>query len=69
MAEAPAALECRLWRILDLPGKANHLVIAEVVGVHIDDAVIADGQVDVTRYRPWRDSATATTPPSVRFSR
>ena len=52
VAEAPAALECRLWRILDLPGKANHLVIAEVVGVHIDDAVIADGKVDVTRYQP-----------------
>ena len=52
VAEAPAALECRVWRILDLPGKANHLVIAEVVGVHIDDAVIADGKVDVTRYQP-----------------
>ena len=52
VAEAPAALECRVWRILDLPGKANHLVIAEVVGVHIDDAVIADGKVDVIRYQP-----------------
>ena len=52
VAEAPAALECRVWRILDLPGKANHLVIAEVVGVHIDDAVITDGKVDVTRYQP-----------------
>ncbi len=52
VAEAPAALECRLWRIVDLPGTANHLVIGEVVGIHIDEAAIAEGKVDVTRYQP-----------------
>ena len=52
VAGAPAALECRLWRIVDLPGIANHLVIGEVVGIHIDEAAIVDGRVDVTRYRP-----------------
>jgi flavin reductase (DIM6/NTAB) family NADH-FMN oxidoreductase RutF len=52
VAEAPAALECRLWRVVELPGEANHMVLGEVVGVHIDDAVLADGRVDVTRYQP-----------------
>jgi flavin reductase (DIM6/NTAB) family NADH-FMN oxidoreductase RutF len=52
VAEAPAALECRLRRIDGLPGTANHLVIGDDVGIHIDEAVIAAGKVDVTRYQP-----------------
>ncbi|MBP7000532.1 flavin reductase family protein [Amaricoccus sp.] len=52
VAEAPASLECRAWKILDLPGAGNTLVIGEVVGVHIDDAVLVDGMVDVTLYAP-----------------
>ncbi len=75
VAEAPAALECRLWRIVDLPGSANHLVIGEVVGIHIDEAAIAAGMVDVTRYQPvarlgYRDyTAVASTFPLVRPGR
>ncbi|MBA3325817.1 MAG: flavin reductase family protein [Rhodobacteraceae bacterium] len=52
VAEAPAALECRAWKVIDLPGAANVMVIGEVVGVHISDAVLANGRVDVTRYQP-----------------
>lgn len=52
VAEAPAALECRAWRIIRLPGETNVLVLGEVVGVHIDDAVLRDGMVDVTLYQP-----------------
>ncbi len=52
VAEAPAALECRLWRVVDLPGEANAMAIGEVVGVHIDEAALADGRVDVTRFQP-----------------
>ena len=65
VAAAPAALECRLWRIVDLPGAANVLVIGEVVGVHIADSVIVDGKVDVTLYQPlarlgYRDYAAVS---------
>ena len=49
---APAALECRAWKIIDLPGEWNTLVIGEVVGVHIDDAMLRDGMLDVTLYQP-----------------
>lgn len=65
VAAAPAALECRLTRIVPLPGAANLAVFGEVVGIHIDDAVIVDGLVDVTRYAPlsrlgYRDYAAIT---------
>ena len=30
----------------------NSLVVGEVVNVHIDDAVIVDGMIDMTRIRP-----------------
>ena len=46
----------KLWQIIDLPtaanGRRNHLVIGNVVGIHIDQDVIVDGKVDVTRYQP-----------------
>lgn len=65
VAAAPAALECRLWKIIDLPGTANSLVIAEVVGVHIDDRFLCDGRLDVTLYQPvarlgYRDYTAVT---------
>lgn len=65
VAGAPASLECRLWRIVELPGEDNHLVIGEVVGIHVDDSVIRDGKVDVTIYRPlarlgYRDYCAVT---------
>ncbi len=57
VAEAPAALECRMVRIIDdLPvareGLMNIVVIGEVVGVHIRDEVLKDGLVDVLTYNP-----------------
>jgi flavin reductase (DIM6/NTAB) family NADH-FMN oxidoreductase RutF len=52
VAEAPAALECKLFKIIDLPGAANAMVIGEVVGVHMQDDFIVNGRFDVTRYTP-----------------
>jgi len=52
VAEAPAALECKLYKIVDLPGAANSMVIGEVVGVHMQDDFIVNGRFDVTRYQP-----------------
>ncbi|MGR3322060.1 MAG: flavin reductase family protein [Pseudooceanicola sp.] len=52
VAAAPAALECRLTQIVDLPGAANKVVFGEVVGVHIDDACLRDGRFDVTVFNP-----------------
>jgi len=54
VARAIAALECRKTAILRLAGADGveldtWLVLGEVVGVHIDDSVIVNGLVDVTR--------------------
>ncbi len=52
VAASPAALECKLFKIIDLPGVNNVMVLGEVVGVHLDDTVIGNGIFDVTRYSP-----------------
>ncbi len=49
---APAAFECRLWQVVELPGPANVMIIGEVVGVHIDEAFLTDGLFDVTKAQP-----------------
>lgn len=54
--EAPASLECRLWKILELPGgsdgRVNTMVIGEVVAVHIRDELLVDGMLDMQAIRP-----------------
>jgi flavin reductase (DIM6/NTAB) family NADH-FMN oxidoreductase RutF len=65
IGEAPASLECRVWQIVELPGRANVMVIGEVVGIHIDEANLVGGKLDVTRYRPvarlgYRDYSAVT---------
>ena len=55
VAAAPLALECEVVRVVPLPSSEmtrNTMVIGRVVEVHIDDAVIVDGIVDVRRIRP-----------------
>ncbi len=50
VGEARAALECRVFEIVTLPagkdGRGSHLVLGEVIGVYIDDALISNGRVD-----------------------
>ncbi len=57
VAASPCALECRLLDIIrlhDLEGRPidNHLVVGQVVGVHVDDAFIKDGRIDTAAMRP-----------------
>lgn len=52
VANAPAALECRLTQIVPLAGKANFVVFGEVVGVHLRDDCMVDGRFEVTRFNP-----------------
>jgi flavin reductase (DIM6/NTAB) family NADH-FMN oxidoreductase RutF len=52
VATAPAALECRLSRIVRLAGPANYAVFGLVTGVHLRDDCVVDGRFDVTRYQP-----------------
>jgi flavin reductase (DIM6/NTAB) family NADH-FMN oxidoreductase RutF len=55
--ESPAALECRHFQTIALPGagryKQNyHLVIGLIVGIYIDDRFIKDGIVDTAGMMP-----------------
>ena len=52
VAAGPAALECRLSRMVKLKGGANVMVIGEVTGIYLRDDCLVDGRYDVTTYRP-----------------
>jgi flavin reductase (DIM6/NTAB) family NADH-FMN oxidoreductase RutF len=57
VAEAPTALECRLLQIvspMQLSGAPSncHIVIGQVVGVHIDDRFVVNGRLDTSAMRP-----------------
>ena len=57
VAEAPAALECKLLRIVRLDTHKNqptdcHVVFGEVVGVYIDERFVKDGMLDTAAMKP-----------------
>jgi flavin reductase (DIM6/NTAB) family NADH-FMN oxidoreductase RutF len=57
VAEAHAALECRVVEIVQLKNARgepidSHLVLGEVVAFHIDDALIRDGRFDTAAAQP-----------------
>jgi flavin reductase (DIM6/NTAB) family NADH-FMN oxidoreductase RutF len=57
VASSPVHLECKFHTAVVLPGNSfdqvAHIVIGRVVGVHIrDDAIDADGKLDVLKLRP-----------------
>lgn len=52
VGESPAALECRLTEVIELKdlegrGGGYYMALGQVVGIHIDDAAIRDGMIDV----------------------
>ncbi len=52
VADAPAALECRMTQIIPLAGKHNFAVFGEVTGVYIREDCLDNGRFDVTRFQP-----------------
>lgn len=52
VSQAPANLECKLTQIVQLPGEANFAVFGEVVGVHMRDDCLVDGQFDILKFNP-----------------
>ena len=56
VAAAPVALECRYLKTVGLPSldpeEPNCIVLGQVVGIHISEALIRDGRVDITLARP-----------------
>ncbi|MCY3596991.1 MAG: flavin reductase family protein [Rhodospirillales bacterium] len=56
VAGAPVHLECVHHQTVDLPSNEpegrNAIVIGQVVGVHIEDGLISDGILDLSRVQP-----------------
>jgi flavin reductase (DIM6/NTAB) family NADH-FMN oxidoreductase RutF len=56
VAASPVNLECVHLETVELPssrtGHGNHTVFGRVVGIHISDEIVADGLIDMTRFRP-----------------
>ena len=56
VAESPVQLECKLWKVIDLPSRdreePNCMVVGEVLGIHIADELIRNGRVDIVAARP-----------------
>lgn len=53
--ESPAALECKVWKMIELPaagGQVQTAIFGLVVSVYIDDAFLRDGLVDLAAMRP-----------------
>ncbi len=54
---SPVAFECKYVKTVDLPGANGkphifQIVIGEVVSIYIDDAVIVDGMIDLSKDPP-----------------
>jgi flavin reductase (DIM6/NTAB) family NADH-FMN oxidoreductase RutF len=56
VARSPAAFECRLFRVIDLPGEGGHIdnrmIIGRVAVIHIDDRYIENGRVNTAAMQP-----------------
>jgi len=57
VAASPCALECRMVKIVPIEAVGGlpldcHVVIGQVVGVHIDDRFIKDGLLDTAALKP-----------------
>lgn len=56
VAESPACLECKLFKVVHLPddsgGGGYYMVIGRVVGIHIEDRFIVEGRVDSAAMKP-----------------
>ena len=54
--DTPIHMECRHFQTVDLPSdrkdQRNAMVIGHVIGIHIDDSILVDGKVDLSRCRP-----------------
>jgi len=54
VAAAPVSMECRLVRVIPVGNLPHHLVMGEIVHLHVRDDVydVATGRIDMHRLRP-----------------
>jgi len=52
VAESPLSMECVTHRIVEVGNGPQHLLLAEIVLVHVDDAILTDGYPDPAKLDP-----------------
>ena len=56
VAATPANLECKYLETVSLPSEdpaePNQAVFGQVIGIHIDESIITDGMIDMTKFKP-----------------
>ena len=57
VAESPIAIECQYYDTIKLKPRSgikcqSSLILGEVVGVHIEESILVDGIINVTKYKP-----------------
>lgn len=56
LAISPIHMECKLFKVIDLPSlesnKYNGMVIGHVIGIHINDDVLKDDKIDLEKIKP-----------------
>ncbi len=56
VAESPINMECKVLQFVELPSDdpdaRNTTIFGQVHGIHIDESVLTDGLVDVTKLKP-----------------
>ncbi|MBL4740356.1 MAG: flavin reductase family protein [Sneathiella sp.] len=56
VGESPVNMECKYLQTIDLPSNnpehPNRMLLGQVVGIHINDDIITDGLVDMSKFRP-----------------
>ena len=53
---SPINMECKLFKIIDLPivkeNEYNGIIIGHVIGLNINDEFIKDGMIDIKKLKP-----------------
>ncbi len=56
VAATPANLECKYLETVSLPSEdpaePNQALFGQVIGIHIDESIITDGMIDMTKFKP-----------------
>lgn len=52
VASAPASMECKLTKVVDLLGSSNIVAFGEVTGIHLNEKYLINGIFDVTKFQP-----------------
>lgn len=51
VGESPISLECKVYKVIEIPPTPTFHVIGEIIHVHIDDSLFVNGRVSAEKFR------------------